>query len=117
MGESPAVAACSLTKVICARFELAVATTVFAGGDEERYFAPMNDAQGGGPAGDQSSRDGGVVLKRKVPGKIVPRVGSSRWFPGEFLKTLDLAGGEDYGYFASGAGDAGSNPAAGIMPA
>jgi len=25
-----------------------------------------------------------------------------------------LAGGEDYGYFASDAGDAGSNPAAGI---
>jgi len=46
----------------------------------------MNDAQGGGPAGDQSSRDGGVVPKHKVPGKIVPRVGSSRWFPGEFLK-------------------------------
>jgi hypothetical protein len=44
----------------------------------------------------------------------VLRVGSSRWFPGEFLKTLGLAGGEDYGYFASGAGDAGSNPAAGI---
>ena len=113
MGESPAVATCSLTKVIFVqRVE-----QVFAGGEEKRYFAPMNDAQGGGPAGDQSSRDGGVVLKRKVPGKIVPRVGSSRWFPGEFLKTLDLAGGEDYGYFASGAGDAGSNPAAGIMPA
>jgi len=29
---------------------------------------------------------GGVVPKHKVPGKIVPRVGSSRWFPGEFLK-------------------------------
>jgi len=28
-----------------------------------------------------------------------------------------LAGGEDYGYFASNAGDAGSNPAAGILPA
>jgi hypothetical protein len=46
---------------------------------------PLNDAQGGGPAGDQSSRDGGVVPKHKVPGKIAPRVGSSRWFPGEFL--------------------------------
>ena len=86
VGESPAVAACSLTKVICARFELAVATTVFAGGEEESYFAPMNDAQGSGPARDQSSRDGGVVPKHKVPGKIVPRFGSSRWFPGEFLK-------------------------------
>lgn len=31
------------------------------------------------------------------------------------LKSLiSFAGGEDYGYFASGAGDAGSNPAAGI---
>jgi len=58
----------------------------FAGGEEERYFAPNHDAQGGGPAGDQSSRDGGVVPKHKVPGKIVPRVDSSRWFPGEFLK-------------------------------
>ena len=57
----------------------------FAGGEEERYFAPLNDAQGGGPAGDQSSRDGGVVPKHKVPGNIVPRVGSSRWFPGEIL--------------------------------
>jgi len=81
VGESPAVATCSPTKVIFVqRVE-----QVFAGGEEKRYFAPMNDAQGGGPAGDQSSRDGGVVLKRKVPGKIVPRVGSSRWFPGEFL--------------------------------
>jgi len=53
---------------------------------EERYFAPMNDAQGGGPAGDQSSRDEGVVLKHKVPGEIVPRVGFPRRFPGEFFK-------------------------------
>jgi hypothetical protein len=51
---------------------------------EERYFAPINDAQGGDPAGDQSSRDGGVVPKYKVPGKIVPRVDFPRWFPGEF---------------------------------
>jgi hypothetical protein len=29
---------------------------------------------------------------------------------------LILAGGEDHGYFASDAGDAGSNPAAGIVP-
>jgi hypothetical protein len=40
-----------------------VAFDSFAGGEEERYFAPINDAQGGGPAGDQSSRDGGVVPK------------------------------------------------------
>jgi len=33
----------------------------------------------------------------------------------ENVKT-SLAGGEDYGYFASGAGDAGSNPATGIIP-
>jgi hypothetical protein len=32
----------------------------------------MNDSQGGDPAGDQSSIDGGVVPKRKVLGKIVP---------------------------------------------
>jgi len=77
------VAACSLTKVI---FVQKVAGKRFAGGEEERYFAPLNDAQGGGPAGDQSSRDGGVVPKHKVPGEFVPRVGSSRWFPGECLK-------------------------------
>ena len=58
----------------------------FAGGEEERYFAPLNDAQGGGLAGDQNSRDGGVVPKHKVPGEIVPRVDFPRWFPGEFLK-------------------------------
>ena len=62
-----------------------VAFDSFAGGEEERYFAPLHDAQGGGPAGDQSSRDGGVVPKHKVPGTIVPRVGSPRWFPGEIL--------------------------------
>jgi hypothetical protein len=39
---------------------------------EERYFAPTNDAQGGDPAGDQSSGDGGVAPKHKVPGKIAP---------------------------------------------
>jgi hypothetical protein len=78
---------------------------------------PLNDAQGGGPAGDQSSRDGGVVPKHKVPGKIVPRVGSSRWFPGEFLDRRVWPVAKTMGYFASGAGDAGSNPAAGIMPA
>jgi len=37
-----------------------------------------------------------------------------RRFTGELLKQEGLAGGEDYGYFASNAGDAGSNPAAGI---
>jgi hypothetical protein len=51
---------------------------------EERYFAPKRtDAQGGSPAGDQSSRDGGVVPNHKVPGEIVPRVGFPRRFPGE----------------------------------
>jgi hypothetical protein len=65
---------------------------------------------------DQSSWDRGVASNQKVPEDIVPRVGSSHRFPGEFLKG-GLAGGEDYGYFASNAGDAGSNPAAGIVPA
>jgi len=50
MGESLSVPACSLTKVI---YVLRV-ETVFAGGEEERYFALVNDAQGGGPAGDQN---------------------------------------------------------------
>ena len=72
---------------------------------EERYFAPIRiDVQGGGPAGDQSSRDGGVVPNHKVPGEIVPRVGLTRRFPGELFETRRLAGGEDYGYFASNAG-------------
>ena len=84
---------------------------------EERYFALTNDAQVGDPAGDQSSGDGGVVPMHKVPGKIVPRVDFPRWFPGEFFVITTLAGGEDDGYFALGAGDAGSNPAAGIVPA
>ena len=58
----------------------------FAGGEEGRYFALLNDAQGGGPGGDQSSRGGGVVPKHKVAGKLVSRVDSSRWFPGEFVR-------------------------------
>lgn len=44
----------------------------------------------------------------------MPRVGFPRRFPGEFVEMQRLAGGEDYGYFASNAGDAGSSPAAGI---
>ena len=52
---------------------------------EERYFAPNEiDAQGGGPAGDQSFWDRGVASNHKVPEEIAPRVGSSRRFPGEF---------------------------------
>lgn len=80
---------------------------------EERYFGPMNDAQGGDPAGDQSSRDGDAVPDHKVPGKIAPRVGLSSLVPRRVFELAGLAGGEDYGYFASNAGDAGSNPAAG----
>jgi hypothetical protein len=92
---------------------------------EKRYFAPNEDVQGGDPAGDQSFREGGVALKRKVPGEIAPRVESFRRFPDEFemwnreghdFKVMPekareklsasgvrdgLAGGEDYGYFAS----------------
>lgn len=67
---------------------------------EKRYFAPANDVQGSGPAGDQSLWDRGVASNQKVPEDIVPRVGSSHRFPGEFLETTGLVGGEDYGYFA-----------------
>jgi len=42
------------------------------------------------------------------------KLGHPRRFPGDLLTQEGLAGGEDYGYFASNAGDAGSNPAAGI---
>jgi hypothetical protein len=80
-GESPAVAACSLTEVIFVQ-RVEKVLPVGKRRDTSRH---LNDAQGGGPAGDQSSRDGGVVPQHKVPGKIVPRVGSSHWFPGEFL--------------------------------
>jgi hypothetical protein len=66
---------------------------------EQRYFAPANDAQGGGPAGDQSFWDRGVASNDKVPEDIAPRVGFPRQFPGEFLELAGLAGGEDYGYF------------------
>lgn len=59
----------------------------FAGGERGEILRSKRiDAQGGGPAGDQSSRDGGVVPKHKVPVEIVPRVGFPRPFPGEFLK-------------------------------
>ena len=37
--------------------------------------------------------------------------------PRRVFESTILAGGEDDGYFALGAGDAGSNPAAGIVPA
>ena len=51
---------------------------------EERYFASnTNDVQGGGPAGDQSSGDRGVVPKHKVPRDIAPQVDFPRRFPGE----------------------------------
>jgi len=52
---------------------------------EKGYFAPNEDVQGGGPAGDQSFWDRGVASMHKVPGEIAPRVYSSRRFPGEFV--------------------------------
>ena len=75
MGVSPAVSACSLTIILRDKASPVV--------KEERYFAPNDDAQAGGPAEDQRSGDGGGVPMCKVPRDIVPRVGSSRWFPGE----------------------------------
>jgi len=104
---------------------------------EERYFAPANDAQGSGPAGGSELLGQRRSLEPSSTRRYRARVGSSRTFPGEFLKvsvgrtslaslgisrsgltrplrTSSLAGGEDYGYFASNAGDAGSNPAARI---
>jgi len=88
VGESPAVAACSLTKVMCARFELAVATTVFAGGEEERYFAPMNDAQGGGRCRGSEFQGRGRspeiqgTWRNRAPSRLfslVPRRALKRW--------------------------------------
>jgi hypothetical protein len=55
---------------------------------EKGYFAQTERRAGTAvPAGDQSSRDGGVAPKYKVPGEIVLRVDSSRWFPGELETT------------------------------
>ena len=60
---------------------------VSPGGERgEILRAKRIDAQGGGPAGDQSFWDRGVASNHKVPEEIAPRVGSSRRFPGEFLK-------------------------------
>lgn len=78
---------------------------------EKRYFAAKSDVQDSGLPEDQSFWDKGVVSNHKVPEDIVPRVGSSRPFPGDISKIVSLAGGEDYGYFAYDAGDAGSSPA------
>jgi len=50
---------------------------------EKGYFAPNENVQGGGPAGDQSCWDRGVASMHKVPGEIAPRVYSSRRFPGD----------------------------------
>lgn len=83
MGESPPVATCSLTKVIFVQ-RVEKVSPVVKRRDTSRH---LNDAQGGGPAGDQSSRDEGAAPKHKVPGNIAPRVGSSRWFPGEFFRS------------------------------
>ena len=67
---------------------------------EKRYIATKRiDARGSGPAGAQSFWDRGGASNQKVPEDIVPRVGSSRRFPGGFLNE-GLAGGEDCGYFA-----------------
>jgi hypothetical protein len=51
---------------------------------EKRYFAPIERrAEIAVSAEDQSSGDGGVVPNYKVPEDFVPRVASSRRFPGE----------------------------------
>ena len=61
--QAHSVSACSLT--VLHVFD-------FAGGDRGEIHRAMNDVQGGGPAKDQSSRDGGVAPKHKVPGDIAP---------------------------------------------
>ena len=80
---------------------------------EKRYFAP-NDVQGSGPAGgsellgQRRSLELKSTRRYRAPSRLfspVPRRG---------FEITNVAGGEDYGYFASNAGDAGSNPAAGI---
>ena len=52
---------------------------------EERYFAPNESTRRvAALPEDQSFWDRGVASSQKVPEDIVPRVGSSRRFPGEF---------------------------------
>lgn len=74
---------------------------------EKRYFAATMTRRAGQPCRGSGSRDGGVAPKQKVPG--IPRPESTLL---EGSPAITLAGGEDNGYFASGAGNAGSNPAA-----
>ena len=81
---------------------------------EERYFAPTNDAQGGGPAGDQSFWDRGVASNQKVPGDIAPRVAFPRGFPGEFLKRWDWPVVKATVTSPQEREDADSNPVAGV---
>ena len=61
--QAHSVSACSLTVLHVLNF---------AGGEREEIHRAMNDAQDTGPAEDQSSRDGGVAPKQKVPGDIAP---------------------------------------------
>jgi hypothetical protein len=81
---------------------------------EERYFAQITTRRAAALPGDQSSRDGGrspevkATWRNRAPSRLSSSV------PRRAFELSDLAGGEDYGYFASGAGDAGSNPAAGV---
>jgi hypothetical protein len=54
---------------------------------KKRYFAPKRTRRSRAAAlpGNQSFRDRGVASTQKVSEDIAPRVGSSRWFPGELL--------------------------------
>ena len=56
----------------------------FAGGERGEILRTIDDARGGGPAGDQSCWERGVASKQELPGDIAPRVGFPRGFPGEF---------------------------------
>ena len=80
----------------------------------KRYFAPANDAQGSGPAGgsellgQRRSLEAQSTRRYRAPSRLFSSI------PRRVFENDGLAGGEDYGYFAYGAGNAGSNPAAGI---
>jgi hypothetical protein len=85
----------------------------FAGGERGEILRAYRRRAGWRPCRGSEFQGRGRSPELQVPGRIVPRVGFPRRFPGEFVNA-SLAGGEDCGYFALGAGDAGSNPAAGI---
>jgi hypothetical protein len=95
---------------------LDLASISFAGGEREEILRakPNPTRRVAALPEDQSFWDRGVASNQKVTGRYRA---PSRLFsavPRRGFEIAVLADGEDYGYFASAAGDAGSNPATGL---